>query len=164
VARSVTSARRSYPIAALLGHVAAGGPWRTAAAAQFGGRGNQGDGAAMRVAPAAFFVAGDLEVTLQLASRSARVEGGDRPRLVVQVRVRSRRRARCGRCGIVAPMYDRGGGRRRWRHVDVGFAVCELEAEAPRVACPEHGPAVADLPWAPPWQPFQPILRGRGGL
>ena len=76
------------------------------------------------------------------------LEGGDRPKLVVALRLRSRRRARCGRCGVVAPLYDRGGGRRRWRHLDVGFAVCELVADAPRVACAEHGPTVAEVPWA----------------
>ncbi|MDH4147969.1 MAG: transposase family protein, partial [Acidimicrobiia bacterium] len=37
------------------------------------------------------------------------------------------RRERCGRCGARAAGYDRGGGRRRWRHVDVGFARCVLE-------------------------------------
>jgi len=44
-----------------------------------------------------------------------------RPRLVVQVRLRSRHRARCGRCGAPSPLYDRGAGMRRCRHVDVGF-------------------------------------------
>jgi hypothetical protein len=48
----------------------------------------------------------------------------------------------------VAPLYDRGGGRRRWRHLDVGFAICELVADAPRVACPDHGPTVPEVPWA----------------
>lgn len=32
------------------------------------------------------------------------LESGDRPRLVVQLRLRSRRRARGGRCGTVAPL------------------------------------------------------------
>jgi transposase len=76
------------------------------------------------------------------------LEAGDRPRLVVQLRLRDRRRGRCGRCGVVAPFYDRGGGLRRWRHVDVGFATCEVTAEAPRVTCPAHGPTVAQVPWA----------------
>ena len=58
------------------------------------------------------------------------------------------RRGRCGRCGTVAPWFDRGDGERRWRHVDVGYATCELVADAPRVACPDHGPTVAEVPWA----------------
>jgi transposase len=73
---------------------------------------------------------------------------GDRAKLVVEVRLRARRRGRCGRCGKVAPFYDLGGGTRRWRHLDVGFATCELVAEAPRVECPSHGPTVAEVPWA----------------
>jgi transposase len=52
----------------------------------------------------------------------------------------------------VAPGYDQGGrpgGRlRRWRHLDVGFATCELTGDAPRVNCPRHGPTVAEVPWA----------------
>lgn len=73
---------------------------------------------------------------------------GDRPCLEVAVRHRARRRSRCGVCGVVAPGYDQGGGLRRWRHVDVGFAICELIAAAPRVDCPTHGPTVAELAWA----------------
>lgn len=76
------------------------------------------------------------------------LEVGERPNLVVEVRLGARHRDRCGRCGQVSPGYDRGGGTRRWRHVDVGFATCELVAEAPRVECAEHGPTVAELPWA----------------
>lgn len=74
--------------------------------------------------------------------------GNGRARLVVRVRLKVRRRGRCGRCGEPASFYDRGDGERRWRHVDVGFATCELVAEAPRVNCPEHGPTVAAVPWA----------------
>lgn len=73
---------------------------------------------------------------------------GDRPTLVVWVRPRADVVARCGRCGERAAGYDRGGGARRWRHVDVGFARCELEGPAPRVACGQCGPTVAAVPWA----------------
>lgn len=73
---------------------------------------------------------------------------GDRPRLEVRVRTKAGRRRRCGRCETPAPWYDRGGGERRWRHIDVGFATCELVADSPRVECPIHGPTVAALPWA----------------
>ena len=71
-----------------------------------------------------------------------------RPRLVVRVRAKAGQRGRCGRCGTAAPWYDHGGGQRRWRHVDVGFATCELVADAPRVQCREHGPTVAAVAWA----------------
>lgn len=73
---------------------------------------------------------------------------GSRPKLVVHVRLRAGRRLRCGRCGEVAPGFDQGGGERRWRHLDVGFATTELVADAPRVSCPAHGPTVVEVPWA----------------
>jgi transposase len=76
------------------------------------------------------------------------LDAGDRPKLTVSVRLKGRRRARCGRCGCPARLYDRGDGARRWRHVDVGFATCEIAADAPRVDCPTHGPTVAEVPWA----------------
>lgn len=79
------------------------------------------------------------------------VEGGDcdRPKLIVDIRPRAGGRLRCGRCATPSPRYDRGDSAwRRWRHLDVGFATCELRAPAPRVACPTHGPTVAALAWA----------------
>ena len=68
------------------------------------------------------------------------LEEGERAKLVVWVRRKAGVRGRCGRCAVAAPWFDNGGGQRRWRHVDVGFATCELAADAPRVNCPEHGP------------------------
>ncbi len=73
---------------------------------------------------------------------------GARPKVEVQVRLKARRRGRCGRCGTVSPWFDRGDGERRWRHVDVGYATCELVADAPRVSCADHGVTVAEVPWA----------------
>ena len=80
--------------------------------------------------------------------RGWELHGGDRPRLEVWLCIKARRRGRCGRCGRCAAFYDQGGGERRWRHVDVGFATCELIADARRVDCPEHGPTVVAVPWA----------------
>src|SRR6266567_4333369 len=51
------------------------------------------------------------------------------------------RRARCGG-------YDQGEGRRGWRALDLGTVRAFLEADAPRVCCPEHGVVVAQVPWA----------------
>ncbi|HEX9763189.1 MAG TPA: ISL3 family transposase [Acidimicrobiia bacterium] len=73
---------------------------------------------------------------------------GDRPILTVRVRARQRRRGGCGRCGVSASFYDQGGGDRRWRHLDVGYATCVLVGSARRVDCPVHGPTVARVPWA----------------
>ncbi len=68
--------------------------------------------------------------------------------VVAHVRPRRDSKRRCGRCGVRAPSYDRGEGRRRWRALDLGTVKCFLESDAPRVACPEHGPTVAQVPWA----------------
>ena len=68
--------------------------------------------------------------------------------VIARVRPRRGARGRCGRCGCKAGGYDRGEGRRRWRGLDLGTIEVWLEAEAPRVNCPEHGPTVAAVPWA----------------
>ena len=67
---------------------------------------------------------------------------------VVHVRPRRPKRRRCGRCQRPAAGYDSGEGRRRWRGLDLGTVRVVLEADAPRVACPEHGVTVAWVPWA----------------
>jgi transposase len=72
----------------------------------------------------------------------------DAEAVVVQVRTRRQTKGRCGRCGQRAAGYDRGEGRRRWRALDLGVLRCFLEAEAPRVDCPTHGPTVVEVPWA----------------
>ena len=68
--------------------------------------------------------------------------------VVARVRPRSGVSRRCGRCGRRAPWYDRGAGRRRWRGLDWGTVQVFLEADAPRVNCPAHGPTVVAVPWA----------------
>jgi transposase len=68
--------------------------------------------------------------------------------VVVHVRPRRSTKRRCGRCGRRAPGYDQGEGRRNWRALDLGTLVCHLQADSLRVNCPEHGPTVAQVPWA----------------
>jgi transposase len=68
--------------------------------------------------------------------------------LVIHVRPRRPKKRRCGVCGVRSPGYDQGEGRRNWRALDVGVVLCYLQADAPRVKCPEHGVAVAHVPWA----------------
>jgi transposase len=75
-------------------------------------------------------------------------DGADGEVVVAHVRPRRGARGRCGRCGRKAPSYDRGEGRRRWRGLDLGTVRVWLEADAPRVECPEHGPTVVAVPWA----------------
>ena len=66
----------------------------------------------------------------------------------VRLRARARARSRCGRCDRRSPAYDRGEGRRRWRALDLGTVRVAIEAAAPRVSCPVHGPTVVAVWWA----------------
>jgi len=75
-------------------------------------------------------------------------EGGEVDAIVVSVRLRRGQAGRCGECRKRCPGYDSGAGRRRWRHLDLGTVRSYIEAEAPRVRCPEHGVVVAAVPWA----------------
>jgi transposase len=68
--------------------------------------------------------------------------------VVVSVRPRKATKRRCGRCGKRCPGYDQGEGRRRWRALDLGTIQSFLEADSPRVRCPEHGVIAAQVPWA----------------
>jgi transposase len=77
-------------------------------------------------------------------------EGGDGQGGFLLARVRPTRgaRGRCGRCRRRCARYDNGEGRRRWRGLDLGTVQVMLEADAPRVSCPQHGVVVAHVPWA----------------
>ena len=55
---------------------------------------------------------------------------------------------KCGICCKKCLPYDRGRGKRRWRCPDVGANMAYIEAESPRVCCPEHGVVTAAVPWA----------------
>ncbi|HNH37814.1 MAG: ISL3 family transposase [Microthrixaceae bacterium] len=79
----------------------------------------------------------------------------ERDAVIASVRPRVTKRSRkrpyvlaCGRCGTPAAKYDDGEGRREWRGLDLGECKLYLEADAPRVSCPEHGVTVARVPWA----------------
>ncbi|MDJ0396214.1 ISL3 family transposase [Rhodococcus sp. G-MC3] len=72
----------------------------------------------------------------------------DAQAIVAQVRPARATRGRCGACGSRASWYDRGQGRRQWRGLDLGTVQVYLEADAPRVDCPTHGPTVRQVPWA----------------
>lgn len=58
--------------------------------------------------------------------------------VVVHVRPRRPKHRRCGRCEQRAPGYD-AVGRHRRRGLDLGTVRVVLKADAPRVACPDHG-------------------------
>ncbi|MFF5056702.1 transposase family protein [Micromonospora sp. NPDC000663] len=54
---------------------------------------------------------------------------------------------RCPHCHRRCARYD-AGVRRRWQALDVGVVRAVIEAQAPRVSCPEHRVVVAAVPWA----------------
>lgn len=68
--------------------------------------------------------------------------------IVAQVRIKAAASLRCGRCLRQSPRYDRGSGRRRWRHLDAGLLMVWIEAEAPRVSCRDCGVTTCHIPWA----------------
>jgi transposase len=68
--------------------------------------------------------------------------------IVAHVRPAKGRRQRCGVCERRCARFDNGEGRRRWRALDFGSVRAFIEADAPRVSCPEHGVVVAHVPWA----------------
>ena len=72
----------------------------------------------------------------------------DAQAVVATVRPTRSHRRRCGVCARRCPGYDQGEGRRRWRTLDLGTIQAFLEADAPRVACSQHGVVVAAVPWA----------------
>ncbi|MGH9171411.1 MAG: transposase family protein [Acidimicrobiales bacterium] len=73
---------------------------------------------------------------------------GGRPCLVLKVRQRTQMKGRCGVCAEPSPWFDRGGRERSWRHLDIGFATCEIVCQARRVSCHAHGPTVAAVAFA----------------
>jgi transposase len=68
--------------------------------------------------------------------------------VVVTARPRKHLQGRCGVCARRCPGFDQGAGRRRWRALDLGTLKAFVEADVPRVRCPEHGVVVVAVPWA----------------
>jgi transposase len=66
-----------------------------------------------------------------------------------ELRIRLGRRSSplcCPTCGKAVPGYDTQP--RRWRHLDTCQYETVLEADVPRVECPEHGVLQVRVPWA----------------
>lgn len=62
----------------------------------------------------------------------------------------------CPHCGQPVPRYDKR--RRQWRHLDTLQFKTLLDAEVPRVQCPEHGVAQVPVPWAEPGSGFTALF------
>ena len=76
------------------------------------------------------------------------VRMGSEGEVIVSARPDWRERDRCGVCRRRSPGFDLGGGRRRWRALDLGTTFAFVEAQAPRVTCRRHGVVVCAVPWA----------------
>ena len=77
-----------------------------------------------------------------------------RQELVLVARPRSNGAHRCPECNLKCPRYDRGGGMRRWRALNIGSWTAWVEAGVGRVLCPTHGVRTASVPWARPGSGF----------
>lgn len=84
-----------------------------------------------------------IEKPWRVTDVDLRLETGE---VLVAVALRPEVRLRCPECEAVCPGYD--SRRRRWRHLDTCQYRTVLEAEIPRVECPEHGVRQVPVPWA----------------
>jgi transposase len=82
-----------------------------------------------------------VEVELDSAGKQVRVVLGNRETELA-----------CPTCGELRPRYD--GRYRRWRHLDTCQFQTFIEAEVPRIKCPEHGIVQVRVPWAEPGSRF----------
>lgn len=62
----------------------------------------------------------------------------------------------CPQCSRTCAGYD--ARRRTWRHLDTCQFKTLLEADVPRVQCPDHGVLQIDLPWAAPNSGFTSMM------
>jgi transposase len=86
------------------------------------------------------------EVDLAVAQQEVRV----------QVAIRATARLRCPECGTPCRRHDTRS--RRWRHLDTCQMKTILQADVPRVRCPEHGVLQIPVPWAEPRSGFTALL------
>lgn len=77
-------------------------------------------------------------------------------RVTVTVRLDAHAEVHCPLCGAACPRYDTR--RRSWRHLDTMQFQTILEADVPRVECPEHGVHVLSVPWAEPNSRFTALF------
>lgn len=54
----------------------------------------------------------------------------------------------CPKCGKTRPVHDHR--HRKWRHLDTCQFATLIEADVPRIMCPEHGCLTLPVPWAAP--------------
>ena len=69
-------------------------------------------------------------------------------RLLIKARPHKRLQGFCPHCGQKCPGYDHRGVTRKWRALDCGGTIVEIESTSQRICCPRHGVVVASVPWA----------------
>ena len=75
--------------------------------------------------------------------------------LTIQARPNKWHEDDCPICGRRCPRYDSQSDKpRKWRALDWGSTLVEIESSTHRIECPEHGVLVADVPWAYPGSGF----------
>lgn len=74
----------------------------------------------------------------------------------VLIRVPGGTRLPCPQCGEHCPGYDTR--RRSWRHLDTCQFKTILDADVPRVTCPNHGVLQVEVPWAEPGSGFTALM------
>ena len=75
--------------------------------------------------------------------------------LKIKARPTTWRQNLCPYCGRRCPGYDIAGrGSNKWRGLDFGGILVEIEAQTNRISCPEHGVVTASVPWAYPGSGF----------
>ena len=86
-----------------------------------------------------------IEAPWQVSTVKVEMAKGE---VIVQVERKVGAKLRCPTCGRESHGYD--SRRRRWRHLDTCQYKTILEADVPRVECPEHGVVTTSVPWAEP--------------
>ena len=62
----------------------------------------------------------------------------------------------CPECQSAAPIHDHR--RKQWRHLDSCQLQTIIEAEVPRVKCPQHGVSMVHVPWSEPGSRFTALF------
>ena len=95
-----------------------------------------------------------IEVPWQVSTVKVEMAKGE---IIVHVERKVGAKLCCPICGRESQGYD--SRRRRWRHLDTCQYKTILEADVPRVECPEHGVVATSVPWAEPNSGFTAMFK-----
>nr|VFJ47363.1 MAG: transposase [Candidatus Kentron sp. FW] len=95
-----------------------------------------------------------IEVPWQVSTVKVEMAKGE---IIVHVERKVGAKLCCPICGRESQGYD--SRRRRWHHLDTCQYKTILEADIPRVECPEHGVVATSVPWAEPNSGFTAMFK-----